>query len=163
MTLKDIGVYKNRILTNIIKSDDICELILGDKYDSNKDNEDIDTKLIYKNVFPYLYVDDTQTTAETYVCVEASVPRTHDFTYKDMQIDVLCYCHKDIMKYSKKGYMGTRADIIADMVDRLLNSSNNYGVGRLKLKSATPASVSKTHYGWHMIYTCAEFNIEKKL
>ena len=162
MTLRDIGVYKNRILTTIVKSDDICDLILGDDY--NRDNkEDIDTKLIYEYIFPYLYIDDEQTSAKTYVCIEVSVPRTHDFTYKDMQIDILCYCHKDIMQYYKAGYSGTRADIITDMVDRLLNSSNNYGVGRLKLKSVVPANVSKTHYGWHMIYTCAEFNIDKKL
>ena len=159
MTLKDIGTYKNRLLTTIVKSDDICELILGKDYDKT----DVDDKLIYKNVFPYLYVDDTQTTAETYICIEVSVPRTHDFTFKDMKIDVWCYCHKNVMKYSKKGYLGTRADIAGDMIDRLLNSSNNYGLGRLKLISSVPLNISATHYGRHMTYTCVEFNIEKKM
>lgn len=159
MTLKDIGVYKNRLLTTIMKSEDICELILGKGFDKT----DIDEQLIYKHVFPYLYVDDTQTTTETYICVEVSVPRTHNFTYKDMQVDIWCYCHKNIMKYSKKGYLGTRADIVSDMIDRLLNSSNDYGLGRLKLQSSVPLNISKAHYGRHLIYTCAEFNIEKKM
>ena len=91
------------------------------------------------------------------------MPRTQDFTYKDMKIDVWCYCHKDIMRYSKKGYLGTRADILSDMVDRLLNSSNDYGIGRLKLQSCVPLNVSKTYYGRHLTYTCAEFNIEKRM
>lgn len=159
MTLKDIGTYKNRLLTTIIKSDDICELILGKNYDKT----DVDEKLTYKNIFPYLYVDDTQTTADTYICFEVSVPRAQDFTYKNMKIDVWCYCHKDIMKYSKKGYLGTRADILGDMIDRLLNSSDKYGLGRLKLESSMPLNVSKVHYGRHMSYSCVEFNIEKKM
>ena len=159
MTLKDIGTYKNRLLTTIVKSEDICELILGENYDKT----DVDEKLIYENIFPYLYVDDAQTEAKTYICFEVSVPRTHDFTFKNMTIDIWCYCHKNIMKYSKKGYLGTRADIVGDMIDRLLNSSNNYGLGRLKLESSVPINVSKVHYGRHMTYKCVEFNIEKKM
>lgn len=159
MTLKDIGTYKNRLLTTIVKSEDICELILGKNYDQT----DVDEKIIYNNIFPYLYVDDTQTEVKTYVCMEVSVPRTHDFTYKDMKVDIWCYCHKDIMQYSKKGFLGTRADILSDMVDRLLNSSNDYGIGRLKLQSCVPLNISKSHYGRHLTYTCAEFNIEKRI
>ena len=159
MTLKDIGVYKNRLLTTIMSSEDVCELILGKGYDKT----DVDEQLVYKHIFPYLYVDETQTEVKTYICMEVSVPRTHDFTYKDMNVDIWCYCHKDIMKYSKKGFLGTRADILSDMVDRLLNSSNNYGIGRLKLQSCIPINISKTHYGRHLTYSCAEFNIENKI
>lgn len=159
MTLKDIGVYKNRLITTIIKSEDICELILGEGYDKT----DVDEKLTYKNIFPYLYVDETQTETKTYICIEVSVPRTYDFTYKDMKVDIWCYCHKDIMEYRKKGFSGTRSDILSDMVDRLLNSSNNYGIGRLKLQSCIPINISKTHYGRHLTYSCAEFNIENKI
>lgn len=159
MTLKDIGAYKNRLLTTIVRSEDVCELILGENYDKT----DVDEKLIYKNIFPYLHVDDTQTSVETYVGIEVSVPRTQDFTYKDMKVDIWCYCHKDIMKYSKKGFLGTRADILSDIVDRMLNSSNDYGIGRLKLQSCVPITVSKFHYGRHLTYTCAEFNIEKRM
>ena len=159
MTLKDIGVYKNRLLTTIMNSEDVCETILGKGY--NKTN--VDEQLIYKYIFPYLYVDETQTEVKSYICIEVSVPRTHDFTYKDMKVDIWCYCHKDIMKYSKNGFLGTRSDILSDMVDRLLNSSNNYGIGRLKLQSCIPINISKTHYGRHLTYSCAEFNIENKI
>lgn len=159
MTLKDIGVYKNRLLTTIMSSEDVCELILGKGYDKT----DVDEQLIYKHVFPYLYVDETQTEVKTYICMEVSVPRTMDFTYKDMKVDIWCYCHKNIMKYSKKGFLGTRSDILSDMVDRLLNSSNNYGIGRLKLQSCVPLNISTNYYGRHLTYGCAEFNIETKI
>ena len=159
MTLKDIGTYKDRIISNIVTSDDICSTILGDKYTGG----DASSLLVYKNVFPYLYIDDTQTNQESYICVEVDVPRTMDFTYKDMRIIVWCYCHKGIMKYKYNGYRGTRSDILSDMVDRLLNSSNDFGLGRLKLQSCTYFSPSKEFYGRQLIYSCPEFNIDKKL
>lgn len=158
MTLKDIGVYKNRLLSAIIQSKDVCELILGNDYSDTN----IDEQLIYKNVFPYLYVDETQTKQESYICIEVDVPRTMDFSFKDMKIIIWCYCHKDIMKYSKKGYLGTRADILSDIVDRFLNGSNNFGLGRLKLQSCTFISPGKEYYGRQLIYSCSEFNIDKK-
>ena len=57
MTLKDIGKYKNKLLSIIVKSKDICEAILGVNYNE----ENVDEQLIYSNIFPYLYIDDTQT------------------------------------------------------------------------------------------------------
>ena len=159
MTLKDIGTYKNRLLSAIIQSEDVCETILGKDYDDT----DVDEQLIYHNIFPYLYIDETQTKQESYICIEVDVPRTMDLAYKDMRIIVWCYCHKGIMKYSKKGYLGTRADILSDMVDRFLNSSNDFGLGRLKLQSSTYFSPSKDYYGRQLIYSCPEFNIDKKL
>ena len=107
MTLKDIGKYKNKLLSIIVKSKDICEAILGVNYNE----ENVDEQLIYSNIFPYLYIDDTQTEQKSYICIEVDVPRTMDFTYKDMKIVVWCYCHKGIMKYSKKGYSGTRCPL----------------------------------------------------
>lgn len=159
MTLKDIGVYKNRLLSIITESEDICETILGEEYDKETSDDD----LLYKHIFPYLYIDETQTKQESYICVEVDVPRTMDFTYKDMRIIVWCYCHKGTMKYSHEGYMGTRADILSDMADRLLNSSNDFGLGRLKLQSCTYFSPSKDYYGRQLIYSCPEFNIDTKL
>ena len=158
MTLNDIGDYKNRLLNMILDSNEVGELLTNGKFDPN-DAED----LIYKNIFPFLYVEDVQTTTQTYVCIEVDVPRTMDFTFKDMKVIVWCYCHKNIMKYRKKGYKGTRSDILSTMVDNLLNSSNNFGLGRLKLQSATYFSPGQKFYGRQLIYECAEFNIEKKI
>lgn len=159
MTLKDIGIYKNRLLSIIAESEDICETLLSKGY--NK--ESVIDDLLYNNMFPYLYIDDTQTKQESYICVEVDVPRTTNFTYKDMRVTVWCYCHKGIMKYNHKDYLGTRVDILSDMVDRLLNSSNDFGIGRLKLESCTHFSPSKNYYGRQLVYSCSEFNIDAKL
>ena len=49
MTLKDIGKYKNKLLSIIVNSKDICEAILGVNYNE----ENVDEQLIYSNIFPY--------------------------------------------------------------------------------------------------------------
>ena len=159
MTLKDVGTYKYRLQTAILGSDNVCELMLGKDYDK----EISDEKLLYQSIFPYLYVEETQTETKSYVCFEVDVPRTANFSYKDMKIIVWCYSHKGIMNYNHKGYLGTRSDILSDMVDRLLNSSRDYGIGRLKLESATYFMPSSKFYGRQLIYSCSEFNIDEKL
>lgn len=158
MTLKDIGEYKAKLLNMISDNEDIGELILGEKYD--KDNSD---EMLYENLFPFLFVQDVQTVTKSYLCIEVDVPRTIDFTFKDMKVIVWCYCHKDIIKYNKRGYKGTRVDILSDMVDRMLNSSNKFGLGRLHLQSATYFSPALKFYGRQLIYNCSEFNIKNKL
>ena len=65
MTLKDIGKYKNRLLSIIVNSKDICEAILGVNYNE----ENVDEQLIYSNIFPYLYINDTHTEQKSYICI----------------------------------------------------------------------------------------------
>ena len=129
--LKDMGSYKNTLLSYFINSEEICELMFNKKPYTE---EDVDN-LIYSQIFPYLYVDDTQDEVLSYLCLEVSVPRIPTGTIKDMKLIIWAYCHKDGMKYSKKGYYGTKADILADMVERVLRDSNKFGIGKLQLMS----------------------------
>lgn len=162
IVLKDIGLLKNRILPLILNSDDIMEILLGKGYTQeqvwgNEENDD-DYGIVYKQVFPHLYIDDTQTTVLTYLCYEVDVPRIPTGTIKDMKIIVWAYCNKDSMRYSKKGYLGTRADILADAVERALCDSQKLGIGKLHLDSATYLSPSnKQFYGRQLVFTVPDF------
>lgn len=124
--------------------------------------EDVDN-VVYEQIFPYLYVDDTQTQEKSYICLEVDVPRTSNFTIKNMKLIVWSYCHKGIMRYSKKGYVGTRADCLSDMIDRELNGSQKFGIGGLKLDSMTYFMPSKNHYGRQLIYTIPEFHTKAQV
>lgn len=159
MTQNDIGKYKKEIISTLVENEDIAKLILGNKYNKETASED----LLYEHIFPYLYVDDVQEHTDSYICVEIDVPRTMGATFKQMNVIVWCYCHKDIMKYSKKGYSGTRADILTTMVDDLLNTSREFGVGRLMLTSNNYMKPHTNYYGRALVYSCPEFNVDKKL
>lgn len=147
--LKDIGSCKQRLLTAVVNDDDICGLLLNKK---SYTEDDVDG-LMYTQIFPYLYTDETQTETLTYLCFEVDVPRFSSGTVKDLKMIVLAYCHKDIMKYSKKGYYGTRVDILADMVERKLRDSYDFGIGKPELVSVTNFFPNNKYYGVSLQYT----------
>lgn len=156
--LKDIGAYKNKLISAFIASKDICELLLYGK--KNYTEDDIEN-LIYTQIFPYLYTNETQQETLPYLCVEVDIPRIPTGTIKDMRLIVWAYSHKKCMKYNKKGYLGTRIDILADMVERQLRDSNKFGIGKLELLSCTYFFPNSEYYGRQMIFSIPDFKIKR--
>lgn len=169
--VKDMGSYKNEFLSPILNSDDIKDIMLvGEEYsDDMWYGIDDDDGIVYRQIFPYLYIDETQTQVNTYICFETDIPNIPTATIKDMKLIVWCLCHKRCMKYSKNGYSGTRADILADAVERTLRQAeadsqnkgrSKFGIGKLHLESVTyMASQYKDYYGRQMIFTVPDFKI----
>lgn len=154
--LKDTGSYKNTLLSYFINSEDICELMFNKKPYTEDDVEN----LIYSQIFPYLYIDDTQDEVLPYLCIEVDIPQIPTGTVKDMKLTVWAYCHKDGMKYSKKGYSGTKSDILADMVERQLRNSNKFGIGKLQLISCRHFFPNSKYYGRELIYKIPDFKVK---
>lgn len=155
--LKDIGAFKNIFLSSIINSHDICSLLLNKEDFSEEEKE----SLIYERVFPYLYIDDIQTNVESYICFEVTIPRCSG-TIKDLQLSVLCCCHKDYMKYKKEDYLGTRVDILSDMVEREIQDSTEFGIGKLSLQSVRYIFPSTKYYARELIFNVPEFKTKRK-
>lgn len=157
--LKDIGAYKNKIISTLLNSEEICKVLSSTDKTENK----IDSKqFVYSQVFPYLYVDDTQTEVLTYLCIEVDAARFPTATMKDMKIIIWVYCHKECMKYTASGYIGNRVDILADMVERQLRDSDKYGIGKPKLESATHFYPNKDYYGRQLIFSMPDFKIKDR-
>ena len=157
--LKDIDIYKSNIILSFTNSNDICDLMMFGK-DSYTD-EDV-KNLIYTQIYPYLYVDDAQEDVLPYLCIEVDVPRIPTGTIKDMKLIVWAYAHKQCMKYTKKGYRGTRVDILADMVERQLRDSDKFGIGKLELQSVTYFFPNNKYYGKQMIYNMPDFKLKDR-
>ena len=100
-----------------------------------------------------------KTDVKAYICCEVDISRVPTGTIKDMKLIIWAYCHKEGMKYSKKGYAGTKVDILADMIERQLRDSDEFGIGKLQLKSAPYFFPSSKHYGRQLIYTIPDFKI----
>lgn len=152
--LKDMGLYKNNLLSALVSSKDICDLMM---YGRENYTEDDVENLVYTQIFPYLYTNETQDETLPYLCVEVDLPRTPTRTIKDMKLIVWAYAHKSIMKYSKKGYSGTRVDILADMVERQLRNSDKFGIGKLELQTCTYFFPQSKYYGKQLIYNMPDF------
>ena len=156
--LKDMGAYKNKIVSTLINCDAICELLL----DKNNYAEEEVEELIYSQVFPYLYVDETQTEVKTYICCEIDIQRVPTNTVKDMKVILWVYSHRDGMKYSKKGYLGTKVDILVDMIEEQLRESNKFGIGKLELTSCTYFIPNNKYYGKQLIFNMPDFKVKSR-
>lgn len=156
VVLKDIGLYKNRLVSAILNSNNIIQLLLNKDTYSDEEVDD----LMYTQIFPYLYVDGTQIEVLSYLCLEVNVPRIPTTTIKDIQIIIWAYCHKDCMKYSKKGFLGTRVDILSDMVERELRDSDRFGIGKLRLTSVSHFFPNNKYYGREMRFIIPDFKVK---
>lgn len=163
-TLKDLGLYKNYLLSMIVKSSDIKDAMF---IEDNKRKDGNLGQLMFKQIFPYLYVDETQTEVLPFICVEDDVPRIPTGTIKDMQLTVWAYAHKDCMQYSYynyKDYIGTRADALCDMIDRIIMSEENcrkFGIGIPQLISVGHLFPQNEYYGRQLIYKISDFKLKK--
>lgn len=157
--IKDTGLCKSVLIQTILDNSEIMEVLLGKEYEKKYTQDEIDDT-VYKQIFPYLYIDETQTQTLSYICCEVETPRIPTGTIKDMMITIWVFCHKGIMKYSKKGYRGTRVDILCDMIERSLRYSDKFGIGKLHLSSVEHFFPNSKTYGKQMIYTISDFKIK---
>lgn len=158
--LKDIGIYKNRLLSHFLSNTDFCDVMLQKK---DYTDDDIDN-LMYSQLFPYLYVDGTQTEVMPYVDIEI-VMNAGSGTVKNMLLYVDTFAHKDCMVCNQKGYLGNRCDILADIIERSLHDCKDFGIGRFQLLSVGYLNVSSDYYGRRMIFSVPDFlskDIKKK-
>lgn len=153
--LKDIGIYKYKVIRALLSSPDICEALLGDNL-----TDDV-SSLEYTRIFPYLHLKNTPDEVIPYLCVETDVPELQSGTMKSMRITVWVLCHKNCMAYSKTGYIGTRTDILSDMIERRLNDSYEFGIGKLHLDSAVHLNNTNEHYyGRQLIFSVPDFKVK---
>lgn len=157
--LQDIGLYKENLISMLLSNSTICKVLLGDDYTDN----DI-SNLVYTQVFPYLYIDETQTEVLSYICVEVDIPKVPTGTMKDMKLIVWAYSHKNCMQCPIPKYHGTRPDILVDLIDRILSTSEcrrKFGIGKPTLTSVNYFFPQNKYYGRQLIYTIPDFKVKE--
>lgn len=150
--LKDIGIYKNRLLSHFLSNTDFCDVMLQKK---DYTDDDVDN-LMYSQLFPYLYVDGTQTEVLPYVDIEI-VMNAGSGTIKNMLLYVDTFAHKECMICNQKDYSGNRCDILADIIEQSLHDCKDFGIGRFQLLSVGYLNVSSDYYGRRMIFSVPDF------
>lgn len=165
VVLKDIGLLKNRILPLLLNSSDIMEILLGEGYTQEQvwgaDGNTGDSGVLFKQVFPYLYMNEVPSDVPSYLCFEVDIPRMPSNTIKEMKLMIWACCHTSQMRLTKTDYAGTRADILTDAVERELRGSLNCGIGNLSLDSVTYLSPANSqYYGKQMIFTFPDFKVK---
>lgn len=147
--LEKIPEYKNDLLKLFLNNDNIVEYI------GNKDEEIYDpVDLIGINVFPMPYIPETETEVKTYICMDVYVPRVKDKMFKDIQIVINVFSHKDMSLYKSK----SRVDLINIEIDKIMNGNQEFGIDEVELVSVMPYIPNTKFTGKQIIYNVLNFN-----
>lgn len=124
-------------------------------------------------VFPYYYTDGTNEKARTFVLVDDRVPKVDDNgIFKYVKIFVYAFTHKSFVKltskekliFKSKKYKGVcRTDVLATVIDNILNKSTVFGLKELKLDSVDifkPPTNGNEYYGRVLTYTAKCENVD---
>jgi len=156
-TIADRGLFKEKIQTALYKNNDIKELILGDL--TGKKQSEI-MKEFKDHVKSHLFIDDTIEETGSFIFYDVGLPFVHP-EIKTCQVTMYIIVHRDILEdYTKEGYHGNRADILAEMVqDTLLNDDEvcrSFGIGPMEIYALYPYN-SRRFYGVQIILEVPNF------
>lgn len=145
--LEEIPEYKSDILLTFAKNKNIMTYIGNEKITDASD-------LLGENIFPNPYVPNTESEVKVYICLDIYVPRIKDKIFKDVQIVINIFSHKD-----KKSYKGkSRVDLLNIEVDKILNGNPDYGIDGVELVSVMPYIPNSTYFGKQIVYNVENFN-----
>ena len=160
-SLKQLGSYKNKISLNLIQSEDIKKILLGNKYLETADDEEIEDELITR-IKSQEYIDGVVTESKAYIFYDVTMPRVGS-TIKDCRLVVYIMCHRhelDMLKsydYKSEKLIGNKVDILSVVVDDVLESDvKNLGIGELDIKDVVIYN-SKDFYGRVLVYDIPDF------
>lgn len=146
-----------------IGTDPTVVQLLTDNPQVSMDSEEAD-EVFEKFLFDYGYVDGTTSETSAYICVEAEVTKSPTDTMQTMKLYVTVICHKQFMRVDTtkfKGMIGNRRDNLVRYTDKLLNGSDIFGIGRLKLISARTVPAPTGFSAREMTYIVPDFRNKK--
>lgn len=150
--LEEFTEYKQTLMKAICTSDTIVDLM---KLET--DPVDITGRdMRYKRIFPYNYVPYTIEHAQTFICFTVTAPNVRDNLIAELRLTVYVFTHQDIMRTDK----GVRTDLLVSEIDKLLNGSTKYGLGKVSLKACDVMQVPARGYsGLYSVYSVKDFNL----
>lgn len=150
--LEEFTVYKNTLMEAICTSDSIFNLMK-----LSNDPSDLRCKdLRYVRIFPYNYVPLTIETAQTFICFTVTAPNVKNNIISELILTVFVFTHQDLMRTKN----GMRTDLLISEIDKLLNGSTKYGLGKVELKACDVMQVPCQGYsGLFSMYKVKDFNL----
>ena len=109
----------------------------------------------------HFYVPDTQTVDKNFITMRSRVVYTDSNVVKETGITVYIICNEHQIDLLQ----GSRADLLADEVDRILNNGEEplFGLGGIVLSTADEVQFNEGYSGWQIPYVTHERNRSAEL
>lgn len=149
--LEEFTTYKQTLMQAVCTNDKIVELLKSENDPANITGRD----MRYKRIFPYNYVPLTIDHATTFVCFSVTAPRAKSGIISTLKLVVWVFTHQNLMKTK----YGMRTDLLVSEIDKVLNGSTKYGLGKVEFQSCDIFTVPCEGYvGLCSVYTVDEYN-----
>ena len=155
--------YNQRICNKILASKEIMALIANDP---NLDLDSPDAAEWEEHVIDHAWVDDTVQKAGAFITVDVDVTDMSSGTIKDMRVYVEVLVSKNYMSLTPslfKGMKGNRRDNLVRYIDKLLNGSYEFGIGRLDATNIRTVTTANKFSGKLITYMVADFARNRSL
>ena len=149
--LEEFTTYKQSMMQAICTSDRIVDLLRLDIDNPNMTGKE----MRYNRIFPYNYVPLTTEHATTYICFTVTAPTVRDDVTSELLLTFFVFTHQDLMRTDK----GIRTDLLVSEIDKLLNGSTKYGLGKVSFRGCDVMQVPCRGYaGLYSVYSVKDFN-----
>lgn len=147
--------YKRKLMTSIVTSPELIELVNDDYVE---DGECVNSDdLIYQQIFPYYYIPETQTKAQSYVIMKVNGLGIKNKIYNKAEVYICVVSHQEVM-HAKGG--GTRIDLMGEVVEELFNGRDDFGFGEMELISNIESEINTTHRCRILRFMVEDFNAD---
>ena len=150
MHLEEFYDYKNRLMKELCSNAEIVKLVTG-----NEDAAVPNHGLPYTQIFPFEFIPETVEEGKTFICFDVDIASVHNQTLYFPVIYIWEFTHKSRMRTPNGGILNDR---LAAEIDKQLNGSRFYGMGKLRLHSVQRFSPITDFLGRTMTYYTTDFN-----
>lgn len=152
MQLADFFDYKNRLMQDLLTDEGIVRLLDDKVLMQNAD------QLVYKQVFPYEYIPDTDSFGTTYICADVDVisqtrGRSNSLVYMPT-LYIWVFSHRSLLRLPEGG---VRTDKLCNLIAERINGSMYYGLGELNLCSVRRFAPVSDYQGKQLVFDMHEF------
>lgn len=149
--MEELQTYKQSVLELLWRSKEIKSIV--------QDSAGLDN-MTYEQFRKYVknYAKNPDTIKEkgVYILFEVDPDQIHNPTTMSYRLSVWVIISEELMEV--KNQQGVLSDILVAKIDRLLNGSSQFGIGKLGLVASKGFNVPVGFYGRYVTYQSEDFN-----
>lgn len=150
MDLREFFDYKNLLMKDLCSNEAIVKLVTG-----NEEARVPNHQLAYTQLYPYEFVPETVSEAQTFICFDMDILSVPNKTYYLPVLYIWVFTHKSNLRLSKGGLL---LDELSSEISKMLNGNRFYGLGQLKLSSTQRFEPTTDYLGRALVFTAVDFN-----
>lgn len=150
MDLREFFDYKNLLMKDLCSNETVVKLVTG-----NKDARVPNHQLAYTQLFPYEFVPEIISEAQTFICFDMDILSVPSKTYYLPVMYIWVFTHKSNLRLPEGGLL---LDELSSEISKMLNGNRFYGLGQLKLSSTQRFEPTTDYLGRTLVFTAVDFN-----